>query len=91
MAASAGLLGSIAETIENELGDRNPLMLNPILHSIYTNQLRKARDNSFFFKKKTRSLLLFPLAAPQDEDGVIVMFSRLGGFLKSYRKVKMAA
>ena len=28
---------------------------------------------------------------PQDEDGEIVMFSRLGGLLKSYRKVKMAA
>ena len=28
---------------------------------------------------------------PQDEDGEIVMFSRLGGLLKSYRKVKLAA
>ena len=28
---------------------------------------------------------------PQDEDGEIVMFSRLGGLLKSYRKVKRAA
>ena len=28
---------------------------------------------------------------PQDEDGEIVMFSRLGGLLKSYRRVKNAA
>ena len=28
---------------------------------------------------------------PQDEDGEIVMFSRLGGLLKSYRKVRQAA
>ena len=27
---------------------------------------------------------------PQDEDGEIVMFSWLGGLLKSYRKVKPA-
>ena len=42
---------SIAETTENGLGDRNPLMLNPILPLIYTNQLREARDNSTFFEK----------------------------------------
>ncbi len=28
---------------------------------------------------------------PQDADGEIVEFSRLGGLLKSYRRVKMAA
>ena len=28
---------------------------------------------------------------PQDDDGGIVMFSRLGGLLKSYRRVKQAA
>lgn len=28
---------------------------------------------------------------PQDEDGKITMFSRLGGFLKSYRKIKSAS
>ena len=75
MAASAGLLGSIAETIENELGDRNLLMRDPILPLIYTNQLRKARDNSFFFEKKTRSLLVEII--PQGQNGGINDFSYL--------------
>ena len=28
---------------------------------------------------------------PQDEDGEVVMFTRLGGFLKSYRRVRKKA
>ena len=28
---------------------------------------------------------------PQDEDGEVVMFARLGGFLKSYRRVRKKA
>jgi len=34
-------------------------------------------------------VMIHPL--PQDEDGEITMFSRLGGFLKSYRRTKAAS
>jgi hypothetical protein len=41
-----------------------------------------------FALARQRKVRHFP--RPQDEDGEIVMFSRLGGLLKSYRKVKKA-
>ena len=34
-------------------------------------------------------VMIHPL--PQDDDGEITMFSRLGGFLKSYRRIKTAS
>jgi len=33
--------------------------------------------------------MIIPL--PQDDDGEVTEFSRLGGLLKSYRRIKMAA